>query len=95
MEKQNLSVELSIPFERIDLELIGIEVELIEAIRFHCEKNNISIRKLAMITGLSSGKLKYHLQGGGDSTLYNLLIIAQKIGLTGSITLNLAPQADE
>jgi hypothetical protein len=94
MENQNLPVELTIPFDRLDSELIGIEVELIEAIRSHCEVNNISIRKLATITGLSSGKLKYHLQGGGDSTLYNLLIIAQKIGLSGSITLNLKPKAD-
>lgn len=87
-------IELSVPFDKLETELSGIEIELIEAIRAHCEKNSISIRGLATITGLSSGKIKYHLQGGGDSTLYNLLMIAQKLGLEGSITLHITPQAD-
>lgn len=81
--------EISIPFENVDTGIAGIEVELIEAIQAHCKKHDISVRQLAAIAGLSSGKVKYHLNGGGDSTIYNLLLIAQKVGISGSITLAL------
>ena len=96
MEHQDSgSFVLSVAIDKIDSELTGIEISLIEAIQQHCEKNNISMRQLAVLTGLSVGKLTYHLRGGGDSTLFNLLNIAQKIGLEGSITLHLKPKADQ
>lgn len=87
--------ELSVPIEKIETELAGIELALIEAIQAHCDENEISIRQLASLAGSSVGKVHYHLGGGGDSTLYNLLLIAQKIGLSGSITLELNPKADQ
>lgn len=87
-------IVLSVQINKVDTELTGIEIILIESIQQHCEKNNISMRQLAMVTGLSVGKLNYHLRGGGDSTLFNLLQIAQKIGLKGSITLHLKKDAD-
>ncbi|WP_042861381.1 MULTISPECIES: hypothetical protein [Acinetobacter] len=96
MENQETdSLVLSVPIDRVNTELTGIEIALIEAIQQHCEKNSISMRQLAVLTGLSVGKLTYHLGGGGDSTLFNLLNIAQKIGLEGSITLHLKPKAEQ
>ena len=86
---------LSVPINKVEAELTGIEIALIESIQQHCEKNEISMRQLAVLTGLSVGKLNYHLRGGGDSTLLNLLQIAQKIGLEGSITLHLKQKADK
>lgn len=83
------ALEVSVPIEKVESELAGIELALIEAIRAHCEKHEISIRQLAALVGTSYGKVNYHLSGGGDSTLYNLLFMAQKIGLTGFITLQL------
>lgn len=88
-------IVLSVQINKVETELTGIEIALIESIQQHCEKNNISMRQLAMLTGLSVGKLNYHLRGGGDSTLFNLLQIAQKIGLEGSITLHLKQNAEK
>lgn len=89
------SFELSIPIEKIDTELVGIEVGIIEMIQVHREKHKISMRQLSALTGLSVGKLNYHLQGGGGSSLGNLLLIAQKIGFAGAITINLTPHTDK
>ena len=89
------SFVLTVLIDRINSELTGIEIALIDAIQEHCEKNNVSMRQLAVLTGLSVGKVTYHLRGGGDSTLFNLLNIAQKIGLEGSITLHLKPKVDQ
>lgn len=83
-----------VPISKVETELTGIEIALIEGIQKYCERNDISMRQLAVLTGLSVGKLNYHLRGGGDSTLFNLLQIAQKIGLEGSITLHLKQNAD-
>lgn len=58
------------------------------------DQKGLSIRHVAEICGLTLGKLRHHLQNSGESSLPNLILIADKMGLKGSIQLTIKPYVE-
>lgn len=84
---------LSMAIGQLGSEWDGFSLLLCDAIIEQMTSRNISYRHLAKISGLSYGKLRYHLDAKSVSSLYELLRVAQCLGIKGSLTLTLKDAA--
>lgn len=83
----NFNMSVDFGSEEADKVLVGIEIELSEYIQRIMTEKEISLRKLSKMTGLSPRTLTYHLNGNSENSLAKLLLISQKLGLTGTVTV--------
>lgn len=70
--------------------LIGLQFSLADYLKKYIAKNDISLRQIASLSGLSKSTIEYHLSGESDNNLGKLLLIAQHLGLSGNICINLS-----
>ena len=88
-------LNFSIKSDTLALDFIGLETELLALILKKKNELNIGMRALADLSGMSLGKLQYHLSGGAGSSLLQLLIIAKALNITFEISVNLKSNIGE
>jgi len=76
----------------LNYEVLMIKREIIDAIRAHCKKHNISQRKLAaMVPGMSQDRISDMYNGtGGGITIDKLVSVANALKFKVSLTLKAA-----
>lgn len=90
-------INLLIKPESLDMDFVGLESELLALVLAKKNELNMGMRTLAELSGMSLGKLKYHLGGGvgTGASLLQLLQIAKALNIYFEFSINLKSNQDD
>lgn len=80
---------LKYPIKAIDAHLTEYENLLRNAINSKVKRENISVRQLALLVGVSTTNIRYHLKNENGRSLQPLIVMAFKLNIQGEICLSL------